>query len=377
MLTLTLRVGDQMDLGGDVRLTVLVGVSPPVEGVAEKGKPLRGAAPGSPLLAAQPTDRAAALALPNRDVLQRPKAGKLMARKYDPEKLSQAAAAWDVHHALVASVRRLVRIAGGVQAAKDVIDAVAAADVPGKDKDGRKASRAGRAVRGRRPSSPRTRTTTMSELRRGEGAGGGRRTKAGPRDGPRSGGSLEPDPGHPGGGPRAAARPGGRRRLPLGLGLPLGRPGAARGHVRPDGAGHHGRLPPPVRPPLVRDLHAGSSSSWPSSGRWPSRGRCSSGSAMHRRHHQHSDTPGRPALAAPPRRRRPRACCGASGTPTSAGSSSPTRRTWTATSRTSAQSRAAAGGERPVPAVGGPRPGDPGGPGRAADAELGGASGPG
>jgi hypothetical protein len=51
-----------------------------------------------------------------------------MARKYDPEKLRQAAAAWDVHHALVASVRRLVRIAGGVQAAKDVIDAVAAAD---------------------------------------------------------------------------------------------------------------------------------------------------------------------------------------------------------------------------------------------------------
>jgi hypothetical protein len=51
-----------------------------------------------------------------------------MARKYDPEKLKKAAAAWDVHHALVASVRRLVRLAGGVQEAKDVLDAIAAAD---------------------------------------------------------------------------------------------------------------------------------------------------------------------------------------------------------------------------------------------------------
>lgn len=58
-----------------------------------------------------------------------------MARKYDPEKLKQAAAAWDVHHALVASVRRLVRIAGGVQAAKDVIDAIAAADALEEEKD--------------------------------------------------------------------------------------------------------------------------------------------------------------------------------------------------------------------------------------------------
>ncbi len=49
-------------------------------------------------------------------------------RKYDPERLSQAAAAWDVHHALVAATRRLVRLAGGVQEAKDVIDAIAAAD---------------------------------------------------------------------------------------------------------------------------------------------------------------------------------------------------------------------------------------------------------
>jgi len=50
-------------------------------------------------------------------------------RKYDPEKLKQAAAAWDVHHALVAGVRRLVKLAGGVQEAKDVIDAIAAADL--------------------------------------------------------------------------------------------------------------------------------------------------------------------------------------------------------------------------------------------------------
>jgi hypothetical protein len=58
-----------------------------------------------------------------------------MARKYNPEKLSQAAADWDVHHALVASVRRLVRIAGGVQEAKAVIDAVAAADARVEEKD--------------------------------------------------------------------------------------------------------------------------------------------------------------------------------------------------------------------------------------------------
>jgi hypothetical protein len=51
-----------------------------------------------------------------------------MTRKIDSEKLSQAAADWDIHHALVASVRRLVRIAGGIQEAKDVIDAVATAD---------------------------------------------------------------------------------------------------------------------------------------------------------------------------------------------------------------------------------------------------------
>jgi hypothetical protein len=35
-----------------------------------------------------------------------------VARKYSPEKLSQAAASYDVHHALVAAVRRLARLAG-------------------------------------------------------------------------------------------------------------------------------------------------------------------------------------------------------------------------------------------------------------------------
>ena len=34
-------------------------------------------------------------------------------RKYDPERLRKAAADWDVHHALVATVRRLVKLAGG------------------------------------------------------------------------------------------------------------------------------------------------------------------------------------------------------------------------------------------------------------------------
>ncbi len=56
-------------------------------------------------------------------------------RKYDPEKLRQAAADWDVHHALVAGVRRLVKLAGGPQEAKDVIDAVAAADALEEDKE--------------------------------------------------------------------------------------------------------------------------------------------------------------------------------------------------------------------------------------------------
>jgi hypothetical protein len=56
-------------------------------------------------------------------------------RKYDGEKLKQAAAAWDVHHALVAGVRRLVKLAGGVQEAKDVIDAIAAADALEEDQE--------------------------------------------------------------------------------------------------------------------------------------------------------------------------------------------------------------------------------------------------
>ncbi len=56
-----------------------------------------------------------------------------MARKYSPEKLRQAAADWDIHHALVAAVRRLVKLAGGVQEAKDVIDAIAAADALEED----------------------------------------------------------------------------------------------------------------------------------------------------------------------------------------------------------------------------------------------------
>ena len=58
-----------------------------------------------------------------------------MARKYDPEQLKKAAADWDIHHALIAAVRRVVRLAGGVQEAKDVIDAVAAADALAELKD--------------------------------------------------------------------------------------------------------------------------------------------------------------------------------------------------------------------------------------------------
>ena len=58
-----------------------------------------------------------------------------MARKYNPDKLRQAAADWDVHHALVAAVRRLVRLSGGVQEAKDVIDAIAAADALDEEKE--------------------------------------------------------------------------------------------------------------------------------------------------------------------------------------------------------------------------------------------------
>ncbi len=58
-----------------------------------------------------------------------------MARKYDPAKLSIAAADWDIHHALVAAVRRVVKLSGGVQEAKDVIDAIAAADALEDEKE--------------------------------------------------------------------------------------------------------------------------------------------------------------------------------------------------------------------------------------------------
>ena len=57
-----------------------------------------------------------------------------MARKYDSAKLSVAAADWDIHHALVAAVRRLVKLSGGVQEAKDIIGAIAAADALEDDK---------------------------------------------------------------------------------------------------------------------------------------------------------------------------------------------------------------------------------------------------
>jgi len=56
-------------------------------------------------------------------------------RRYDPERLKKAAADWDIHHALVAGVRRLVKLAGGVQEAKDVIDAIAAADALEEEKE--------------------------------------------------------------------------------------------------------------------------------------------------------------------------------------------------------------------------------------------------
>jgi hypothetical protein len=63
------------------------------------------------------------------------KGTQMAKRKYDPERLRKAAADWDVHHALVAAVRRLVKLAGGVQEAKDVIDAIAAADALEEEKD--------------------------------------------------------------------------------------------------------------------------------------------------------------------------------------------------------------------------------------------------
>lgn len=56
-------------------------------------------------------------------------------RTYDPIRLSEAAAAWDIHHALVAAARRLVKLSGGVQEAKDVIAAIATADALEQEKE--------------------------------------------------------------------------------------------------------------------------------------------------------------------------------------------------------------------------------------------------
>ena len=46
-------------------------------------------------------------------------------RRYDADRLAPAVAAWDIHDALVAAVRRLVKHSGGMQEAKGVIDAAA------------------------------------------------------------------------------------------------------------------------------------------------------------------------------------------------------------------------------------------------------------
>jgi hypothetical protein len=56
-------------------------------------------------------------------------------RTYDPIRLTEAAAAWDIHHALVAAARRLVRLSGGVEEAKGVIDAIAAGDALEDEKE--------------------------------------------------------------------------------------------------------------------------------------------------------------------------------------------------------------------------------------------------
>jgi hypothetical protein len=61
--------------------------------------------------------------------------GVTIARKFDTEKLKTAAADWDFHHPLVAAVRRLVKLSGGPQEAKDVIDAIVAADTLEEEKD--------------------------------------------------------------------------------------------------------------------------------------------------------------------------------------------------------------------------------------------------
>jgi hypothetical protein len=57
-------------------------------------------------------------------------------RKYDPERLRKATADWDVHHALWwPPCAGLSSSPGGVQEAKDVIDAIAAADALEEEKD--------------------------------------------------------------------------------------------------------------------------------------------------------------------------------------------------------------------------------------------------
>ena len=81
----------------------------------------------------------------------------------------------------------------------------------------------------------------------------------------------------------------------------------------------------------------------------------------HRLHHQHSDRDGDPhSPHAPHRVGGSGAGSARSGTPTSAGRSRPTRPTSTATPRTCARAGCSAR-SAPVPAVGGPRVGDPGG----------------
>jgi hypothetical protein len=51
-----------------------------------------------------------------------------MVKRFDPAALKKAGEEWDKHHEIVAAVRRLVRLTGGVQDAKDAIDGVDLAD---------------------------------------------------------------------------------------------------------------------------------------------------------------------------------------------------------------------------------------------------------
>lgn len=50
-----------------------------------------------------------------------------MAKKFNDDDLKKAADDWNHHHALVAAVRRIVKLAGGVDEAKAAIDGVALA----------------------------------------------------------------------------------------------------------------------------------------------------------------------------------------------------------------------------------------------------------